>query len=446
MKFNKAIDFVYGLRELAVGLELHSGLARRVLGDTAMMSAAEEIERESALVERTVAMLSDSAREGVFEAIELRLGQVKELRGTIAHLTARRTLDDVELFEVKVFALTAQTIRGLMAEAAIDIVEVPDTAPIVSLLDPDGGAIPHFAIHDRWSPALAEVRRRLRREPTAELMAENRRLEDEVRAKLSHELAAHAPLLDRTSEAVARVDILIAKARQALRLGLCRPRVAGGENAATTSYTGLFNPIVREALEARGKKFQPVDISFGSSPVAITGANMGGKTVLLRSVALAQAMFQWGFFVPAREAAIVPVDEILTAIGDPLDTPGLSSFASEMVRLDGIIGRVKAQARALVLIDEPARTTNPAEGGAIVNALLDLLATHSARALVTTHYNVLSDVDRLRVSGLSDDGSTMDYSLTPDDGRAPREALRIARSLGVDPELTDNASKYIDHE
>jgi DNA mismatch repair ATPase MutS len=173
---------------------------------------------------------------------------------------------------------------------------------------------------------------------------------------------------------------------------------------------------------------------------------MGGKTVLLRTIALAQAMFQWGFFVPAREAAIAPVDEILTAIDDPFDTPGLSSFASEMVRLDGMIRRVKTQTRTLVLIDEPARTTNPTEGGAIVNALLDLLAAHNARALVTTHYNVLSGVDRLRVSGLSDDGSTMDYSLIPDYGVAPHEALRIARILGVDPELINNASKYTDHE
>jgi DNA mismatch repair ATPase MutS len=219
--------------------------------------------------------------------------------------------------------------------------------------------------------------------------------------------------------------------------------------------------VVREALRARGKDFQSVDIAFGDGPTVITGANMGGKTVLLKSVALAQTLFQFGFYLPAAEATVAPVDEVLTSIGDAQDEmSGLSSFAAEMMRLDHIIGRVKAGSRALVLVDEPARTTNPTEGEAIVNALVELLAAHHVAALVTSHYSgIRADAKRLRVKGFSEDmdgaetkitaaniQDYMDYSLVPDDGRAPREALRIARILGVDEELTARAACRIKSE
>ncbi len=454
MKFREAIDEISGLRHVAGGLELRSGLARRVLYDTPMMTAGADIERELALVERTVAMLGDERLEDAFSTLALRLAQVKDLRGTVAKLAARRTLDDVELFEVKVFAMTAGAVRV----ADVDLVEVPDMGGVVAMLDPDETGIPHFSIYDAYSPALGEVRRKIKKlrqkgaedEAVAGLYAENEQIEDEVRAKLSADLAASTGVLEQAMTALARLDILTAKARQALAMGLCRPQVAAGE----TKYEGLFNAAVRETLRDKGKDFQPVDIAVGEGPTVITGANMGGKTVLLRSAALAQAMFQFGFYVPATHAEVVPVDGILTSIGDAQDErSGLSSFAAEMVRLNDIIGRVRAGWQALVLIDEPARTTNPAEGEAIVNALLDFLAANRVRALVTSHYGgIRSGAKKLKVRGLAQDAESvtaaniqdyMDYSLMPDDGQAPREALRIARILGVDEELIDTAAEYL---
>ena len=506
------------MRYVAQGLELNSGLARRVLWDTPMMTSAAEIEAELALVERVVSLVANAAKNDVISAIEMSLWQVRDLRGTLARLAARRTMDDVELFELKVFAMTAAEIRKTALEVRLDVVEVPDTNSVVALLDPEGSGIPHFAIYDAYSAELQEVRRQLRLEKTPELYAENARLEDEIRVRLSDELAPFASVLDAAQTAVARLDILLAKARQALREGFCRPVVnyeladamqnftrsvstpqprhaeecyAATANselpkiAPKTTYTALFNPAVREALRARGSEFQPVDIALTDGPTVITGANMGGKTVLLKSVELAQAMFQWGFYVPAASASIMPVDEILTSIGDAQnELSGLSSFAAEMMRIDQIIRRIREGRRVLVLIDEPARTTNPTEGEAIVNALLDLLARHRTMALVTSHYGgIRADVKRLRVKGFEQAGASetgsengsenaqqnplqppgitgendpktgpvtaeniqrfMDYSLVPDDGRPPREALRIARILGVDSELTDRAAEYL---
>lgn len=511
MIIRQLAEQISGFRHIVDGLELGSGLARRVLLDSPVMTSARGIEAELESVSRTVAMACDAARTDAFSAIAMRLGQIKDLRGTVSRLAAGRTLDDVELFEVKVFAMTAAAVRKAVNDARIDVVEVPDTGAIVELLDPDGAGIPHFAIYDAYSPELMDVRRRLRLQKTPDLYDENARLEDEIRVRLSAELSVFASLLDETAAAVARLDILIAKARGAIEWGFCRPEIAGapeiaedcrgagggtwqelsdkrqsagvgtgpgkgagwctdgeagpdnaylsrvgsdGKARSTTGFNGLFNPVVREALRARGRDFQPVDIALHEGPTVITGANMGGKTVLLKSVALAQALCQAGFYVPAERAKIVPVDEILTSIGDAQNEMiGLSSFAAEMVRLNDIIGRIRGGKRALVLIDEPARTTNPVEGEAIVNALLDLLARHKVMALVTTHYGgIRAGVERMRVRGFSQDAAnvtaeniqdSMDYSLVADEGHPPHEALRIARILGVDGELIDRAAEYM---
>jgi DNA mismatch repair ATPase MutS len=463
---------------MAEGLPLRSGLARRVLLATPMMTRADEIEREISLLENTVELTKNAELADTFSAVELQLGQLKDLRGTVAKLAARRTLDDVELFELKVFAMTSEAIRALtngerkaheergvnVANGAkIEIIEVPETRAVVEMLDPDRTGIPHFSIYDSYLPELAQVRRRLKtakqnglsEAEIAELHSENARLEDIVRIRLSEDLSAFSTPLEEAMNALARLDILIAKARQANTCGLQRPQV--NCELQITNYEGFFNPVVRENLRARGKDFQPVDIALHDGPTVITGANMGGKTVLLKSVALAQAMFQFGFYVPAAKAEIVPVDEILTSIGDAQnELSGLSSFAAEMVRLDHIIGRVRAGVRTLVLIDEPARTTNPVEGEAIVNALLDLLAAHRVRSLVTSHYGgIRADAVKLRVKGFGQNAADttgitaeniqdkMDYALMPDDGNPPREALRIARILGVDDELIDNASEWL---
>jgi DNA mismatch repair protein MutS2 len=82
---------------------------------------------------------------------------------------------------------------------------------------------------------------------------------------------------------------------------------------------------------------------------------------------------------------------------------GLSSFASEMLKINAIIHAAKTGNHILALIDEPARTTNPVEGQALVNALVDMLQEHKVQSLLTTHYSgIQSDCRRLRVCRTKD--------------------------------------------
>jgi DNA mismatch repair ATPase MutS len=211
-------------------------------------------------------------------------------------------------------------------------------------------------------------------------------------------------------------------------------------------------------LQKEGKQFQPVDIELFPKPCLITGANMSGKTIFLRTVAFTQYMFQFGFFVPAKHAEINMVEEVLFCSEEGnSELSGLSSFAYEILKLNHFIKQVKNGRKVLILVDEPARTTNPTEGCALVSAFMTIMVKYNALALVTTHYaGVHSRCRRLRVKVLELENNTaeitpqhinqyMNYQLieTGDD-QVPHEALRIAEIFEVDEEFLQLSHQRFD--
>ena len=140
----------------------------------------------------------------------------------------------------------------------------------------------------------------------------------------------------------------------------------------------------------------------------------------------------------------MPFDDIRFCIGDEQDTrKGLSSFSAEMQRIDRMIAAVNQGGRVLALVDEPARSTNPVEGSALVEALLEMLSGKSNLALLlTTHYTVAHSGQCWRVQGLvpGTQGRKMDYRLVKTSSHeVPHEALNIARELGIDAQWLEMA-------
>ena len=149
-------------------------------------------------------------------------------------------------------------------------------------------------------------------------------------------------------------------------------------------------------------------------------------------------------------------DDVVFCIGDEQnEMNGLSSFASEIIKISDTVTRA-ANERMLILIDEPARTTNPIEGKAIVQSVVTMLEQKASTTLITTHYSQLGLGCRcLRVRGfveglvdvpLSPENINrfMDYSLLPDDSdEVPQEALRIAAILQCNSELLDTARHFL---
>lgn len=460
MTIREAIQEISGFRYMTEELDICSAPGRRCLYETEWIGRREQLEAELSRIEAMKGYMEEEGMQARLENVRGRLMQIRDIRGTIGHLGEDKVLDDLELFELKHFALLAEEIGEEIKEWTF--VRLPGLSSVVKLLDPEGNRIPHFYIYDAYSPALSEVRAEMKKkkqqgageEETEQLYFRSVELEDEVREHLSRQLCPYREVLAETLKQIGELDVVMAKAAQAKAMRLCRPCVQEGK----MWLNGLVNPAVQAALRQEEKDFQSVDVEVLPQATLITGANMAGKTVLLKSVALAQCLLQFGFYIPAEQAEMVMVDGIFTSIGDEQDElSGLSSFAAEMLRMNKMVELVKAGKTILVLIDELARTTNPVEGRAIVNGVVDFLTEHRVRALVTTHYSgIVARCRKLRVKGFIEEkvkgkvtlknlSEFIDYSLEEEQGdEVPHEAMRIAALLGVDGGLLERTAYFLE--
>ena len=439
MQLKNVIESPCGLRFMLDGLDLQSGFARRWLLDSEMMTSEQKITACYDVLRHFVDFVR-SIEPSFLNTLLFRLQGVKDIRTTIKNLRQSSTLDDIELFEVKHLAILSTEVVKLLKEHNLDqVVEIPSLNEVITILDPDGMKIASFYIYDSYCEQLKDLRVQMRKNPDQqeELLLEAAEIEEDVRKDLTRQLHSHVDDIESALVALAMVDIDVAKARQIAEQGLCFPEISGD---GSSSFTAMFHPQVKDALSRAGKQFQPVNISYAYRPTLITGANMGGKTVVLKTLTLCQYLFQFGFGIPASAACIAIKDEIMFCIGDEQSIEkGLSSFAAEMKNIDAVIKASRENRRLLALIDEPARTTNPTEGTALVQALLKVLSEKRMSLVMTTHYDIEpGSAYCLRVKGF--DNGLMNYSLVEvEDGEVPHEALNIAQSLGIDPEWIDLA-------
>ena len=448
MTFKEIIDSPCGIRYCFDLLELQSGYARKYLLDSRMMTTAEEIEEAYASLDKFTSLVE--REPSLIQNLQFRLQGLRNIYNTLTSLEEGSALDDIELFEIKHLALLGDEVKQLFSRAEISNVWTNfDLDNIIRILDPDSLKIGTFYVYDSYSMEVRKLRRELESDPDIEELKE-RLINEEERIKrvLCNLLRPYATELTNLLHSLAELDIVISKAIQRKKESFTIPTVGN-----SSSFEGLFHPEVKSILAQKGKVFQKVAFRYNpGEPGIIIGANMGGKTVALKSLCLCQYLFQFGFAVPALKAEMVPVENIVFCFGDDQDQQkGLSSFAAEMLRIDRMIEMVESGAKTLALVDEPARTTNPTEGSALVSSLLRILSDCSNLSLIlTTHYNVDSSARCWRVKGLVEDieGSDrlkMDYSLTESaDNEVPHEALNIARKLGVSSRWLDEATKILD--
>ena len=430
-EFKYYLDMPCGIRYMFDTLDTSSTFSKRFMSEKRIMTDAVEIEAYYRILGAYLAL--DPA-SGVLHDVSVKLSGIRDIRNTISRLASGTVLDDVELFEIKSLAILNEEVRLLLKDFPYN--SLPSSETVLAILDPSGNRALSFYIYDSYSEELRAARKRLSSLDEGEehdrAFAEVLLIEDSVRKNLCKSLSVNSDVLSKSLHELADIDVFIAKARQIRTLGLCFPRVS---DRCMTVYKGMFNPKVRSVLVEKGKVYVPVDVKFGRETVSVIGANMGGKTVAIKTVALNQILFQYGFGIPAFEAEVDIKNDILLSIGDEQnDSDGLSSFAAEMKSIDLIIKKTDKSGPVLAVIDEPARTTNPVEGTALVEALVTRLRDSGSSVLLTTHYNIKNDrCRRYRVKGYRD--GRMDYRLEESTSSdVPMEALDIAKSLSIDTE------------
>lgn len=448
MTFKSALEIDCGLRYMYETLDIMSPCGRKMLLGMEMMTSKRELDfhyrRLNEIYDKDCTKIAN------------KLMCIKDIHNTLSRLESGIVLDDIELFEIKYLAIVSGEIKQLLDEQNILAVGLPVLNKVVEMLDPDSLNIPSFYVYDSYSEELREVRRQMRsiqgngeelpddrKAELAVLMQRNADLELEIREDLSGRLRLFAGDLALALRNLSFLDILIAKAAQMKKMDLCFPAVVeGGE----TFYNGMFNPAVKDLLLQQGKVYMPVDICFEKEPVTIIGANMGGKSVVLKCLALNQLLAQFGFGVAAHDCCVSLVEEVMLCIGDEQSiVKGVSSFAGEILAINEVIGKIKEGKCILALVDEPARTTNPVEGTALVEGLLEVVEGVNGGFVLTTHYNIQNGkVKRYRVRGLRN--GAMDYTLEITHcGEVPHEAVAIAESLGIDPQWIEYTKRNLNN-
>ncbi|MBA2489733.1 MAG: Smr/MutS family protein [Chloroflexi bacterium] len=270
------------------------------------------------------------------------------------------------------------------------------------------------------------------REAALSAQAEEERILDELSALVG---AQSAELLG-TLEALARFDLWACRARLAGEMDAIRADTSPRAEVTLLSarHPGLTGRVV------------PIDIRLGGdvTAIVITGPNTGGKTVALRTLGLLSLMHQAGLHVPAAPGSSLPVfRDVFADIGDEQSiAQSLSTFSGHLRSIVRIVEA--AGPGSLVLLDELGAGTDPTEGSALAQALLDHFIGVGALVAATSHYAELKvyahDTPRARNASVEFDLETLSptYRLTiglP----GTSHAFAIAERLGLAPELVAGA-------
>jgi DNA mismatch repair protein MutS2 len=259
---------------------------------------------------------------------------------------------------------------------------------------------------------------------------------------LSALLSRHVDEVVVALDATTAVDLACARAALGEELDGCIPELGrGGE----IELKQARHPV----LVLRGvDDVVPNDLALGSGTrgLILSGPNTGGKTVALKTLGLAALCCRAGVPFPALEGSRIDVfPRVIADIGDLQTVQGdLSTFSGHLLVLQAVLDA--ARHGTLILLDEVAVGTDPAQGAALARAVIEELVERGARLAVTTHYNDLKAFatadPRFRNAAMHLVDGQPTYQLELD-AVGLSHAFATARRLGLATELVDRAESYV---
>ncbi len=281
---------------------------------------------------------------------------------------------------------------------------------------------------------------------------------DEIRrllAELCARIGEHAEEINETISAIADLDLAFAKARYAELLKASEPIIvpfhAGrGETnhpGSTLKLLQARHPLLDQQAVV------PVDLMLDEQTysLVITGPNTGGKTVTLKTAGLLVLMTAAGMHIPATSGSKLSLyDAVFADIGDEQSIEqSLSTFSAHISNIIAILEH--ASDRSLVLLDELGAGTDPQEGAALAQALLETFLERGVTTLVATHFTALKTfahvAEGVRNASVEFDLESLQptYHLTIGlPGRS--NALAIAKRLGLIETVLKRARQWVSAE
>ena len=258
--------------------------------------------------------------------------------------------------------------------------------------------------------------------------------------ELSDLFRPHAAEIANNAWIIGHLDLVRAKVRFMQETGAVVPDLSEEQDIQLLS---VRHPLIENAVAN--------DLYFGPdlTEIVITGPNTGGKTIMLKTLGLAQIMAQSGLPILADKGSRVGIfSQIFADIGDEQSIEqSLSTFSSHMTNIVSILEQVDSE--SLVLLDELGAGTDPQEGAALAIAILEDLRLRQIKTMATTHY------PELKAYGIETDwveNASMEFdtdSLRPTyrfmqgvPGRS--NAFEIARRLGLSEVIVGHAQEQTD--
>ena len=248
-------------------------------------------------------------------------------------------------------------------------------------------------------------------------------------------------------DAIGDLDWVFARAHLAERTDATAPSVA---TDGRVEVRAARHPLLlAQTWKDPERAVVPIDLELGPDRplLLLTGPNAGGKTIALKTLALLVLMAQSGCHVPAAEGARLPVFERVWAIvgDDQSVAENLSTFSAFVKQIREVLA--EADGRSLVLLDELGAGTDPDEGAALAQAILEALDTRGALVVATTHLEPLrvfaATHPRARNASVEFDTTTLAPTFRLRyDTPGQSYALTIAGRLGLSPELIARAQEH----
>ncbi len=202
---------------------------------------------------------------------------------------------------------------------------------------------------------------------------------ERILAELSAEAAAYREAICLNYTMLVQLDVIFAKAKLGYRMRAWAPLM---NDKGRVDLRNARHPLIDP------KAVVPISVRLGSDfdTMIITGPNTGGKTVTLKTVGLLTLMAECGLHIPAGDGSqLSTFDAILADIGDEQSiAQSLSTFSSHMRTIVDVVEQ--CDGRTLVLFDELGAGTDPAEGAALANAIIEFCRKMDSRVVATTHY------------------------------------------------------------
>ncbi|MDX1617991.1 MAG: endonuclease MutS2 [Balneolaceae bacterium] len=225
-----------------------------------------------------------------------------------------------------------------------------------------------------------------------QLESEEQREIERILRELTDRIRGNREYLEQDCETLGKLDAIAARTQVSIDLDGFVPVLSDGPYIRLRE---AYNPILllknRQLKEEQREPVIPLDLELERDErcLIITGPNAGGKSVAIKTVGLCAMMMQSGFAIPAKDTSELPVfSSLFVDMGDDQSIENdLSTFSSRLEWMKTVMDR--SDERSLVLVDEAGAGTDPEEGGALYQSLIEHLIDRGALSLVTTHHGSL---------------------------------------------------------